>query len=653
MKFRLALLILSLILTPVLTEAQVDGRILLSVDGKPVQAGEFIRMYKKSAEPGKKPDVEEYLQQFIIFKLKVAEAINEGYDTTETFKSELEGYRNQLAQNYLTDARTKEKLLQSAYQRSLTEVNAWHVLVGLSPDASADDTLKAWKKAMDIRERIVRGEPFDQVARSSSDDKSALFNGGNLGYFTVFQMVTPFEDAAWSLKPGAISQPVRTAFGYHIIKVADRRPSKGKIRVAHIMKNAPPGISAEDAAGAREQINEIYNKLQAGTSFSELARNLSDHKESAVNGGALDWFGTGEMISDFSEAAFSIADTGKYTEPVRTLYGWHIIKLLERRLPRNFEEARSLLESRLNQSYLNSVSRRSFVESLRKEYKYRINRDVFNWFVLNTDTLIIQGLRKYNRSALPGDNIYTFADQALSSRDFAEFIEKRGFMISTSDSVLFLNRSLETRSADHLISYENTMLEKKNPEFRYLMNEFHDGILLFEISDRKVWTRVTEDSTGLRNYYEEHKNNFLTNPGITAAVYTLRVPGGDNELAAAWKKYSGKRNADRRLMKKFNGKNDSVLVLTEGKWLRGDDPQIDGLNWDEESHYLNTDGYPSVLKITGRVEPRPLEFESVQGEMMAGYQEQIDRQWIEQLKQKYTVKIDNSVLEAVKKTLGQ
>jgi peptidyl-prolyl cis-trans isomerase SurA len=653
MRSRPALLILSLIILPVLAEAQVDGRVLLSVDGKPAQAGEFIRMYKKSTEPGRKPDVEEYLQQFINFKLKVADAINEGYDTTETFKSELAGYRNQLAQNFLTDSRIKEKLLQSAYQRSLTEVNAWHVLIGLSPDASANDTLKAWKKAMDIRERIVRGEPFDQVARSSSDDKSALSNGGNLGYFTVFQMVTPFEDAAWSLKTGAISQPVRTAFGYHIIRVTDRRPSKGRIRVAHIMKNAPPGISGEDASRAREEITEIYNKLKAGASFRELATNLSDHKESAARGGELDWFGTGEMISDFSEAAFAIADTGHYTEPVRTLYGWHIIKLLEKRLPRNFEEARSFLESRVNQSYLNSISKRSYVESLRKEYKYRINRDVFNWFVLNTDTLIIRGLRKYDRSTLPDDNIYTFADQALPARDFAGFIETRGFMISTRDSVLFLNRSLETRSADHLISYENTMLEKKNPEFRYLMNEFHDGILLFGISDRKIWSRVTEDSAGLRNYYEEHKHQFLTNAGITAAVYTLRIPDGDDQLAAAWKKYYGKRNADNRLMKKFNRKNDSLLVITREKWLRGEDPLIDSLDWDQESHNLKMNGYPSVLKIAGRIEPQPKEFELVQGEMMAGYQEQLDRQWTEQLKQKYSVKIDNSVLGEVKKILGQ
>ena len=185
-------------------------------------------MYKKSIEPGKTLDIESYLQQFRVFKLKVADALNLGYDTTQSFRNELSGYRNQLAGNYLTDAQTKEKVLQKAYQRSLTEINAWHILIVLPQNASPDDTLKAWQKASGIRERILKGEPFESVARGTSDDKSVKINGGNLGYFSVFQMIMPFEDAAYSLKKGAVSMPVRTPYGYHIIRVTDKRPAKGK-----------------------------------------------------------------------------------------------------------------------------------------------------------------------------------------------------------------------------------------------------------------------------------------------------------------------------------------------------------------------------------------------------------------------------------------
>ena len=307
MKIRSTLFIVLMLLMPVICLAQdVNNKVLVTVDGNKIQAGEFIRMYKKSIEPGKTLDIDSYLQQFIVFKLKVADALNEGYDTTRSFRNELNGYRNQLAQNYLTDTQTKEKLLQKAYQRSLTEINAWHILVALPQEASPEDTLKAWQKAIDIRERIIKGEPFESVARGTSDDKSVKINGGNLGYFSVFQMIMPFEDAAYSLKKGAVSMPVRTPYGYHIIKVTDKRPSKGRIKVAHIMKAVPPGTDEKEAKQAEEEINNIYKMLQEGASFSELAKKYSDHKESAVKGGELDWFGTGEIISDFSEAAFPL-----------------------------------------------------------------------------------------------------------------------------------------------------------------------------------------------------------------------------------------------------------------------------------------------------------------------------------------------------------
>ena len=442
-------------------------------------------MYKKSLEPGKISDIDKYLQQYISFKLKVADAMKEGYDTTKNFKSEFKGYRDQLAQNYLTDTASKEKLLQKAYQRYLTEINAWHILIACGQGASTEDTLKAWMKASDIRERILSGESFEQVARGTSDDKSVMINGGNLGYFTVFQMIMPFEDAAYKLKKGGISGPVRTPYGYHIIKVADKRVSKGKIKVAHIMKAVPPGTEEAEAKKAEMAINRIYFELQSGSSFGELAKKYSDHKESAVNGGELTWFGTGEIITDFSEAAFALKDTGSFTKPIRTIYGWHIIKLLDKKAPGSFEDSRSFLESKINQSYLNSISKKSLIEKLKKEYKFRINQIAYNWFIDNTDTLIIQGLARYNKDGMPSGNLYTFADQRFTTKEFADYINKRGSMIVTDNPKYFIDRSIETRLSDQIINFENSVLEKKYPDFRYLMNEFHDGILLFQISGKK------------------------------------------------------------------------------------------------------------------------------------------------------------------------
>jgi peptidyl-prolyl cis-trans isomerase SurA len=642
-----------IILLPALCQAQdTDNKILMQVGGNKIQAGEFIRMYKKSVEPGKPLDIDNYLQQFTVFKLKVAEAVASGYDTTKAFKAELSGYRNQLAQTYLTDAQAKEKLLQKTYQRSLTEINAWHILIAMAPGASSEDTLKAWEKASGIRERIIKGEQFETVARATSDDQSVKINGGNLGYFTVFQMIMPFEDAAYSLKTGAISEPVRTPYGYHIIKVTDKRPSKGRIKVAHIMKSAPPGTGEKESEQAQKEIDSIYKKLKDGMSFKELAQKYSDHKESAVKGGELNWFGTGEIISDFSEAAFSLRDTGSFSKPVRTIYGWHIIKLLDRKPPGSFEESKSYLESKINQTNLNSISKKSFVEKLKKEYKFRINTDAYDWFIQNTDTLIIQGLKKYNRSTMPSTNLYTFANQRLTTNEFANYIEKRGSMIVTDDSLTFINSSIETRVSDHLITYENSVLEKKYPEFRYLMSEFHDGILLFEISEEKVWNKVSDDTAGLHRYYENNKKDYLTKESIDAKIYTLKLPDGEKALTSAYKKYKKKPATDDLLTKKFNKSTDTLLIINEKKWFRGEDPEIDRLNWVAGVKSFRKGGFPSIILINRVTGPVPLSFDEIQGEMMKGYQDYLESEWVGQLKENYNVKIDNLVLNEVKKKLN-
>ena len=650
MKITLYFFIIMALLLPEMSHAQnMDNKVLMTVEGTKITAGEFLRMYKKSQEPGKKSDINEYLQQFITFKLKVADAIKEGYDTTRSFKNELNGYKNQLAQNYLTDTKVREELLKKSYQRSLTEINAWHILISMPQNPSAADTMAAWQKASDIRTRILTGESFEDVARSTSDDQSVKFNGGNLGYFTAFQMIMPFEDAAYSLKNGEMSEPVRTPYGYHIIKVTDIRKSKGKVRVAHIMKAAPPDIGEEEAKKAQAEINNIYNKLNEKSSFAELARLHSDHKESATRGGELNGFGAGEIITDFAEAAFSIKDTGNFTKPVRTLYGWHIIKLLEKKTPGSFEEQRSFMESKINQTNLNSLSKKSFVERMKKEYKFKVNNDAYNWFVLNTDTLIIQGLKKYDRTGMPKGNMYSFANQIFTIKDFAGYIEKRGSMVVTRDSSVFIDRSLDTRVSDHIINYENSVLEKKYPEFRYLMNEFHDGILLFEISGKKVWNRMNEDSAGLNQYYEANKSKYLTPVSIDAKIYQLNIPGGEKVLASAYKRYSRKSDPDKRMRDKFNRKSDSVLIIQVFTIAKGDNPEIDNLNWTKGVQSFTKNGFPSLIVIREVLDPVPLELDEVRGEMMTGYQEYLEADWVRQLKEKYNVKIDNVVLEEVKK----
>lgn len=629
-----------------------DEKILMTVAKMDVETGEFVRMYNKSLDPAYKVGIDEYLQQFIAFKLKVADAVEHGYDTTRAFREELSGYRNQLAQTWLTDPDIREKTLRKAYQRYLEEINASHILVSCPKDAAPDDTMKAYGKAVGIRKRILEGEPFGEVAKSFSDDKSAIINNGSLGYFSVFQMITPFEDAAYGLQPGTVSEPVRTSFGYHIIKVVDRRPSRGKIRVAHIMKSVPPASDPQAVSKAESEINQIYERLGKGESFAKLASEKSDHRESAANGGEMNWFGAGEIINDFSEAAFAIKDTGEYTKPVRTPYGFHIIKLLERKGPGTYEEAKSFLESRLNQTDLVSLGKKSFIDRLRKEYEFRVDPEIRKWFIKNTDTLIIRGKAKYPARRIPAGKIFSFADQGLTAADFASYLEKRGTIIETSSPAHFIDESIESIASDEIMKYEDSILEKKHPDFKYLMKEFHDGILLFEISSDKVWNKVQEDSAGLLLHYELNRDKFLSERSINGKVYTLRDAKGGLSLEKSFRKYARRQDADKKLLSRYNKGGDTLLTISEGQWKAGDDTSIDKLEWRPGNHFITINGFPSVLKITEVNEPAPLPFREVQADVISSYQDWLNEEWIRELKGRYPVKTDEQVIEEVKKRLA-
>lgn len=563
MKIRFILTILAVISSFYTCPAQYDDRkVLMTVAGRDSEAGEFIRMYRKSIDPSDKTDLDEYLGQFIAFKLKVAEAIEKGYDTTKAFHDELNGYRSQLARSYVTGPDIREKMLDKARERYRMEVNASHILISCRPDASPDDTLKAWKKALETRERIMNGEPFDKVAREVSDDRSVQINGGNIGYFTIFQMVRPFEDAAFTLPAGSVSLPVRTSYGYHIIRVNDKRSAEGKILVAHIMKAAPRGTDEQKIKQAETEINEIYSRLKEGESFSRLAAELSDHKESAKKGGEMNWFGTGEIISDFAEPAFALKDTGDFTKPVRTAYGFHIIKILERKSQIPWDEIRPVYEARINQEVIDAAS--------------------------------------------------------------SEEIKK----------------------------YENSDLENKYPDFRYLMAEFHDGILLFDISSDKIWNRIQDDTAGLRNYYQSNRDKFLSLKNIEGRLYTLRDKSGQKRLASALRKYGRMPDCDQRMQEEFNTAKDTLLVVSEGRWYAGNDPEIDALTWKPGIHRFVRDGFPAVMKIEKVNKPVPLPFNEVQAEVISGYQDWLTDKWVKQLKEKYSVKVDSAVYEEVRKELA-
>jgi len=312
--------------------AQKDETVL-EIDGKKVSKSEFLQIYLKNNNDPKydKASLDEYMELFKKFKLKVAEAEASGYDTIPKLKKELEGYRKQLSQPYLVDSSQNMALVKQAYDRMKTEVRASHILIRVEEGA---DTVSAYTRIMALKKRIDGGEDFATVAKGKggSEDPSVTRNNGDLGYFTAFQMVYPFEEAAYNTPVGKVSNPVRTKFGYHIIQVVDQRPARGTMKAAHIMVATGKDATPEDLASAEKKTEEIYAKLKEGTSFESLAAEFSDDSQTADKGGVLPLFGTGtttRMVPEFEEAAFLLKTDGEYSKPVKTDFGYHIIKRLE------------------------------------------------------------------------------------------------------------------------------------------------------------------------------------------------------------------------------------------------------------------------------------------------------------------------------------
>lgn len=475
--------------------------ILLSIGNQKVTAGEFLQTYTKNnqAESAPGETIENYFDLYTKFKLKVVAALDAKLDTLATFKNEFNGYRNQLAKNYLTDTETLDKLIKEAYFRTATEVNASHFMIALAENAAPSDTLAAYEKIMTIRKRLLNNESFEQLARELSEDPSAKTNKGNLGYFKALRLPYTFESAAYNTPIGQISQPVRTRFGYHLIKVNNKRSSAGEVKVAHIMIAAPANAPDSTKKEAKIRIDDIREQLNSGKSFDTLAIAMSDDRNSARNGGELPWFSAGEMVPEFEEAAFAMNRNGEISKPIKTNYGWHIIRLLDKKPIPTFESAQNDLKAKVLQSDRMAVVEKSFVSKLKKKNKWTVNRNNLTGLIV-ADTLAIPFVKPVV--------LLTIENKTYTSDDFAKYLASYSKTSAKEQLKLFIEDRFNDFVDKSMVDYENQNLEAKNPEFSQTVREYFDGLLLFEIMEREVWSKASRDSAGLENYFTSKKEKY-------------------------------------------------------------------------------------------------------------------------------------------------
>lgn len=639
-----------------------DDPVLMKIAGKPVTVSEFQSIYKKnnpSAEgsTAEHKSVDEYVSLFVNFKLKVKEAEESGLDTSKQFRDELTGYRKQLTQPYLIDKNLNDGLIREAFDRMQSDVKASHILVKLSPEASPKDTLLAYNKIMKIRKRVTGGENFEKVlSEIAKTDKEVIAE--DLGYFTAFQMVYPFETAAYATKTGEISEPVRTKFGYHIVKVYDKRPARGLIRVAHIMVRVPDNASELQKQGAKNKIDSIYKKLSDGEDFVALAKTVSDDGGSAKKGGALPWFGVGPQGVDagFEDAAFGLKNDNEFSGPVQSKYGWHIIKRLEHKGIGTYEETKAEIKSKIARDGRGNKTRESLVRKLKEEYGFSPDMMRLADFYKVIDSTYFAGEWTIDKAKGLEKTLFTLTDnkyskkaQQYSQKDFAQFLDNNKRRQDKVDIKLFVNNMFDKFAEEEIIRFEESILEAKYPEFRILLQEYRDGILLFDLMDKKVWSRAVNDTAGLKEYYEKNKAHFMWDERLDAVIYTCSHADAAKKTRELLKKQDKKKISNDDLLREINKDSTANLTIKAEKFLKGDNEIIDKIQWTAGiTENMTVNGLVIFVKVNGIAAPEPKTLKEARGLVTAEYQKNLEDEWIKSLQEKYPVEMNRDVLSKIK-----
>jgi peptidyl-prolyl cis-trans isomerase SurA len=627
--------------------------VVLTVGDSKVTRSEFEAVYKKNNKEtsgNTQKALEEYMELYINFRMKVKEAEEAKLDTGKAFRDELAGYRKQLSQPYLVDKEVSDKLLKEAYDRQKTDIRAAHILIKCDQNALPKDTLAAFNKALDVRKKVVAGEKFDELAKKYSDDPSAKDNGGDLGFFTSMQMVYPFENAAYNTPVGQVSSPVRTKYGYHILKVNDKRDAQGQILAAHIMVKVSKDAKPEDTIAARTKINEIYQKLLSGGDFKDLAKQYSDDKQSATKGGELPWFGTGRMVPEFERSAFSLKNNNDFSAPIRTSYGWHIIKRLDRKGIPSFEEQKNDLKQKVSKDSRSQLSKESIIARIKKDYGFSEDLKKRDEFASVVDTNVFKGLWKMEASKNLKANLFKIGDKQYTQADFSTYISKHQAKRTATDMSVYLSGLYKQFVDESCISYEDTKLEGKYPEFRNLMREYRDGILLFDLTDKKVWSKAVKDTVGLKVYYEANKNNYMWEERLDATIYTCK----DAEIAKKVREMLAKQGksgkpSDDEIKAELNKDSQLNLKVEAGKFIKGENDVLENVKWEPGlSADIAFNGQIAIVNVRGKVAPAPKTLNEAKGLVTADYQTYLEKEWIDSLRKKYPFQVNKDVLFSIK-----
>lgn len=620
--------------------------LLFTVDEDSIYTTEFIRVYNKNldlVQDESQKDVDAYLNMFINYKLKIKEAKSLQLDKKPSYTRELANYRKQLAQSFITDHQVTEAMVEEAYERTLNEVEASHILILLDQNAGVQDTHEVYNTLLKLRKRAIE-EGFETVRKEVHNGQTIF--GEDLGYFKAFKMVYPFENAAYKTPVGEISQPFRTQFGYHIVYVKNKRTSQGERTVAHIMVVD----NKEEALEAK--VWDIYKKIDEGANFESLAKQFSEDVNSASKGGLLTPFTAGQLSSrEFEEVAFSLEAIGDVSEPFKSNFGWHIVKLYDKKPVGSFQDLKPQLEAQVKRDDRSRMIDKALYGKLKTKYQVSGHQPALQYFAGILNENYFKGSWQLPQNFNGDKPLVKIGDKQLNYNDFGEYLIKSQGGNAISGSFLeIVTNAYETFLNTNLVQYQESNLEKENADFADILNEYKDGLLLFDLMEHTIWNTSQSDSVEIRKFYDSKKSHYTFPERIDAIVASSTKQNVIKRVAKLLASDMGLEE----IKNLVNSSGNVQVVFHSGIMDATHQALPEGFEFKRgmSKVYKHHDGFV-VVKVNDVLPKQQKGFEEVKGEVISEYQADKEAKWLEELKLKYKVVVNQASLNKVKSQINQ
>ncbi|QDH78031.1 peptidylprolyl isomerase [Echinicola soli] len=630
--------------TPLSDEPQY----LLTVGNENVSAEEFMHMLSKNREFDQKEDklskqeFEENFDLFLNYKLKVKEAEALGMDETVEFQREFNAFKEDLKKPYILETSLQEGEIRKAYSRMQEIVHAQHILLRFPANSGREDSVAVFRMAVKIKERAEAGEVFSKLAEEYSQDPSVKNNQGDLGYFTSLQMVYPFEDAVYQLKPGQVSDPVLTDFGYHVIKLLDRKPNPGQVKVSHILiRTDPTDPLSEDRA--KRKITDIYAALQKeDTSWEEVCELFSEDTNTKENGGELPWFGVGAFLKEFEDAAFGLTEIGEISSPVKTSYGYHIIRLEDEKPLAPYEQVEESLKSKILRDSRSGLINSQVIAIQKSRYDFMENGTVIATAkeLVTGQSTALKDLREvYTSQNIMDSTLFTVKGESKKVADLVDFVERDEVVVKVGRKNPFdawFSKFVETT----LDQAEEADLMANNDDFRLLVNEYREGILLFNLMNEQVWQKALKDTAGLMEYFEGHRDQYMWEERTEALIVSVLAPEAEKpikDFLAGTHYQAGLKEA---LVDHLPSLSTLSYKVEEGVFEVDNNPVLKAMEIQSGLQEVEVNNKRYIALLGKQYPEGPKAFNETRGKVIQDYQEYLNQTLISLLKQNFIIQIN-------------